>query len=269
MSASGMSSLLVRLSPMYARMISNSAFLKGATYIPDKVLQEMPAGFKENPERDVVNFPHPVRLMYPPKTRLGFIPDSWFNALYDITGVTGPYILTGGLVLLILQKELLGSSHEMVVLFVRIAFFVYVGRKFGSLVARWAEAGLVEEENKQQEFLKNRLKTLHSSVAECSKKIESYKALVPMIYEAKRENIALQIEADYRQRLAVAHKNVKQRLDYMVDSAALKRKYQRKNMLDWVVNEVKKSITAQQEKAMMTQCIDRLKELSQRKNLVF
>merc|ERR1712038_50872 len=40
------------------------------------------------PERDHKNFPHTTRPVHHPDVRLGFIPDSWFTAFYDKTGVT-------------------------------------------------------------------------------------------------------------------------------------------------------------------------------------
>lgn len=60
-----------------------------------------------------------------------------------------------------------------------------------------------------------------------------------MIAEAKRENVQLQLEADYRRRLTKAHAEVKRRLDYMADLEDAKRRFQRRYMIDWIVDQVR------------------------------
>ena len=41
------------------------------------------------PERDFVNFPPPRVPEEGGKIRIGLVPDEWFQAMYDKTGVTG------------------------------------------------------------------------------------------------------------------------------------------------------------------------------------
>lgn len=60
-----------------------------------------------------------------------------------------------------------------------------------------------------------------------------------MIAEAKRENVQLQLEAAFRKRLMQAHSEIKRRLDYMADLEDAKRRFQRRYMIDWIVDQVR------------------------------
>lgn len=74
------------------RVISTSAPVQkfGEYHVyKDRDLKEVPADYKEFPERDLEKFPRFVIPVYPPKVRFGFIPESWFDLFYNKTGVTG------------------------------------------------------------------------------------------------------------------------------------------------------------------------------------
>lgn len=86
---------------------------------------------------------------------------------------------------------------------------------------------------------------------------------VPLLVKAQEENVALQLEAAYRERLQQVHRAVHRRLDYHVERENTRRRFQQRHMVDWVMNEVVKGVTPAQEKETLTHCISELKRLAQ------
>merc|ERR1711946_56998 len=82
------------------------------------------------------------------------------------------------------------------------------------------------------------------------------------IIAAKKEAVGLQLESSYRARLVEAHSAVKKRLDYQLETANVLRRMEQKHMVDWIISNVKKSITPAQEDAALKKCIADLKKLS-------
>ncbi len=55
----------------------------------------------------------------------------------------------------------------------------------------------------------------------------------------------------------------KRRLDYQVECQAVERRMEQRQMVDWVIRNVKGAITPEQEQATLSQCITSLKSLAQ------
>lgn len=76
-----------------------------------------------------------------------------------------------------------------------------------------------------------------------------------ILVDAKRENVALQLEAAYRERLMRAYTAVKQRLDYQAEKQEVERRFVQRNLVDYVVRKVRSAITPEQEKQNIDKCI--------------
>ena len=83
-----------------------------------------------------------------------------------------------------------------------------------------------------------------------------------ILFAAKRENILLQLEAEYRRRQMVAYNEVRNRLEYMLAKQVAERQFQQQHMVNWIINNVAKSIGAQQEKDVLKKCLSDLEALS-------
>jgi F-type H+-transporting ATPase subunit b len=214
------------------------------------------------PERDTVNFPIKKQPLTAPPVRLGFIPDSWFQAFYPKTGVTGPYVFGVGFLTYVMSKEIWIVEHNFThFLAFWIAFYI-IAKKGGPAIAKYYDT--------HNEALDNRhwYAPLNKTKDEFKKNIEELEKGIwredgqTYLFESKRENVDLQLESVYRQRLSEVHQAVKKRLDYQVDVETTKRRLQQQHMVQWIVDGVMAGITPQQEKDSMSKCIQDLKNLA-------
>lgn len=213
-------------------------------------------------ERDRENFPDPVQPERHPPVRLGFIPDSWFQAFYEKTGVTGPYVFGVGALTFLLSKEYWVMDHGYVEFLSFWLAMTILIKKVGPLYKPAAEKYMddYEKANWHEPIAKAKSEA-KDVIAEAEKAIWQQDGQ-KMLFDAKKENVQLQLEAIYRQRLHEVQQTVKKRLDYQVEKQNAQRRFEQEHMVSWIVDNVVKSITPQQEKDSIKQCIGTLKGLA-------
>jgi len=216
---------------------------------------------KEGPERDVVNFPRPKRLVNPSAVRIGFIPDSWFKFFYPKTGVTGPYVFGVGFTTYLLSKEIWVLEHEFWTGVSLIMMVVYAAKKFGPQLGSYLES---EQKQMLDDLNSGKVSEIQASkdAIAAEKKAQWQAEGQKMLFDVKRENVALQLEATYRQRLRDVYTEVKKRLDYQVDKQQVERNVQQKHMVNWIITRVQKAITPEAEQENIRKCISDLKGLA-------
>ncbi|KAI0224811.1 ATP synthase subunit b, mitochondrial [Lamellibrachia satsuma] len=214
------------------------------------------------PERDLKNFPPPVQAENPPPVRMGCIPDSWFQFFYEKTGVTGPYMFGVGTLTFLLSKEIWVIEHGFMEFITFWLMFAILNKKLGPGIAKYfdTQTELWRAKYWDGPMAENK-KTAGESVADIEKAIWREDGQKYM-FEAKKENVDLQLEAIYRQRLAEVSQAIKSRLNYQMDMEGTKRRFEQKHMVNWIVDSVVKGITPDQEKQTLLKCIEDLNKLS-------
>jgi len=212
-------------------------------------------------ERDIVNFPPRVRPIEKAPVRALIFPAEWFDALYTKTGVTGPYMALLGVSTFLCSKEYFVMEHDFYVGMGLAIVLTYLVKTQGPGVAAQMNKELDADEAALKAIRQNEIDTCLAAIAgeeESQSKTTAWEDIIA----AKKEAVGLQLEGEYRGRLAAAHSAVKKRLDYQVETANVLRRMEQKHMVDWIIGNVKSSITPAQEAAALKKCISDLKGLS-------
>ncbi|XP_072335996.1 ATP synthase F(0) complex subunit B1, mitochondrial [Scyliorhinus torazame] len=195
------------------------------------------------------------------KVRYGLIPEEFFQFLYPKTGLTCPYMFGTGLVTYLLSKEIYVINHETFSAISIGIVILYGIKKFGKDVAKFADKLNETKVEKAQEVKDAAINSLNVAVKEEKQeqwRIEGRHHL----FDAKRNNVAMMLETNYRERLHMVYDAVKRRLDYQVGLQHLQRRLAQEHMANWVEKNVIQSITPQQEKESIAKCISDLKVLA-------
>merc|ERR1711936_361504 len=188
-------------------------------------------------ERDLVNFPPRQRPIERGPVKALIFPAEWFDALYPKTGVTGPYMALFGVSTFLASKEYFVMEHD---------FYVGIGLAI---------------------VLTHGVKTQGPAyTAELNKQLDEEEAALRAIRQDEIDACLASIKGEQGvQEQATAWQDIiaaKKRLDYQVETANVLRRMEQKHMVDWIIGNVKASITPDQEAAALKKCISDLKALS-------
>jgi F-type H+-transporting ATPase subunit b len=217
-------------------------------------------------ERDFEKFPIPKIPECHPKVRMGFVPDSFFQAFYNKTGVTGPYLFIWGGLTYMLSKEILIVDHELDEVLLFGGFIFITIKLFGPKIAAFLDKLRAVEMEKQFKAPVTALKEHAESMVHIADEQIHNEQGQKHLFQAKRENVDLQLELAYRSRIDQLHRAVKARLDYQVERENTRRNFQQQHMVNWIVDNVLKGITPQQEKDILSQCVKDLQSIAKRQS---
>lgn len=80
-----------------------------------------------------------VRAEESGKVRLGFIPEEWFQAFYNKTGVTGPYVFGGALSTYLISKEIYVLEHEYYTGLSILLMIIIASKKLGPSISAYLD----------------------------------------------------------------------------------------------------------------------------------
>lgn len=220
------------------------------------------------PDRDTKNFPMFKAAERPPPVALGFLPRSWFDALYDKTGVAGPYFALSGLVVFLMSKEIWVVDHAFFEFAGFWAAVIFIVKKWGKSIDKFC-GELVDTYNEAavRAPIAHSRKAFSTAVGKIDSQIAE-EARHSYVYDVQQENLDMQLEARYRERVGQVYNAVKRRLDYQVELVNTRKRFEQQHMVDWIVNSVVQGITPKQEKDAITSCIANLKALSKAQTAV-
>jgi len=198
----------------------------------------------------------PVR-QEPGKVRFGFVPEEWFQMFHSKTGVTGPYAFAFTVSTYLLSKEIYVLEHEYYSGLSLALIWIVAIKKLGPKLAATLDKQIDNYEKDWNEGRVQEKQVLEEQIADEEKAQWSMEGQNILI-QAKRENVGLQLEAAYRERIIAAYQAIKNRLDYQVEIANAETRIAQRNLVEYVVSKVKAAITPDQEKQNINKCISDL-----------
>ncbi|XP_028156299.1 ATP synthase subunit b, mitochondrial-like [Ostrinia furnacalis] len=194
------------------------------------------------------------RQEFSAKVRFGFIPEEWFLFFHSKTGVSGPYVFGIVVANYLLSKEIFIMEHEYYsgLSWVLVLYLVAtkMGPGIGASLDKDVDAIVAEFESSRKAETAS-YETTIKDAKDAQMRAEGQKLLM----DAKKENVAMQLEAAYRERFMLVYKTVRGRMDYHVKRYQSEARIHQKWMIGWILENVMKSITPDFEKQALESAI--------------
>lgn len=215
----------------------------------------------KSPERDVVNFPRQPQLMDVPPRVFHVLPKSWFDFFHSKTGYSGGFTFATTFGLFLVSKEWIVMEHEICTGLSLTIIISIVVSKAGPAVNKYLDNLINNGLKGWDDWQKNNIQLL-DDVVDHYKAQENVVNNLPLIYDARREDVQVQLESEYRRRLKAVHDSTKKKLNYLVAVADSKRNIAHEHMVNWVIDHAVNSIGPKQEADVLDNCISNLKSLA-------
>lgn len=203
------------------------------------------------------------RLVVPGKCRLGFIPEEWFTFFSTKTGVTGPYFLMLGLANYLVSKEIYVMEHEYYSGLSIVLVLYLVTTKFGANIGAYLDKQ-VDEVHQMFQKVRDKDIEVHNNIIKEAELAKWRAAGQKELMAAKKENIALQLEAEFRERSMKVYKAVIDRMTYQIRKKRIETRMEQWWMVLWVVKKVRESITPEFRKQALASAIKELDAIASR-----
>lgn len=186
--------------------------------------------------------------------KLVVIPAEWLTFFHVKTGVSGGYVLLFVLINYAVSKEIFVMEHEYYTGLSVFLIMYYVTTKFGPDIGASLDKDV-------DEFVENMYKGRKAEAAHYESIVKDSKDAIwraegqKQLIEAKKENVLMQLEAAYRERVMHAYHMVKGRMNYHMKRYYSEARIHQKWMIGWILREVHNSITPDFEQQALTQAI--------------
>ncbi|VEN48817.1 unnamed protein product [Callosobruchus maculatus] len=207
----------------------------------------------------------PVRRAQPGEVLFACLPVEWWLYFVPKTGYTGlgTFLFTFGTYLLSKEKYVLEHNYYggLSMAIVCWGAVTYVGPE----VAKMLDKEVEDYEAGWSKSRKDKAKILDQQIED--EVFHQYQADGQlMLVAAKRENVALQLEDEFRKRQVQVHKEVLKRLNYHVAVSLVNKRIMHKNLVQWVQKEVLAALSPELHDKIINMSIDNMiRELERNK----